>query len=647
MNGVGWCWLAVVAAALVGTARGEDPSPGDANEGRGEAPSLLAASELTRVNGAPFVWPALDAAPYAEAGPFREAVAAWRAQAARPARSLPPARSPAALYLAADFAYLAAATGSGDYLAAVTGYERALREAPEFPDAARGRFMLGQANLLLGFGPEAGAAFADLVRHDPKSPLVGDARLGEVAALRLRRRPTEARHLLDAVLAEASGALLCRARGEEVAEARAAGVPAETVAAYRRLAAACPDALDDPVTRGAYAEVLAAAGDRDAARAVLAAVPAPGDARLDLLAGRLAADAGDVEVARSAYERVLGRRAPDAVVTEAKMRLALLDAAGDPARATAALLGLAGEARTPALRAALLGTAADTAARAGRFEEALGLLGRAATLGPEGAAQADGRRAEILGRWVAALGGADDAAGVAAVYAAYATDIDAAAAPEDALAIARALGRLGLHPSAVRLLELVGERGASLPELEVTLADERLEAGDVAAARTAASRLLAGRLPAELLPRARGVAARAALAAGDVAAAAELASGTMDAGLEADVGRALVAGGNPAAACALIAPAAVDAQAPTRVLLVAGAAAAAEGAWDAASEAYSRALRAGGGAERVEAAAGLARLALARGDRAGARSALAHARDLEDALVRRAASAADRSLAVP
>src|SRR5207249_3173316 len=238
--------------------------------------------------------------------------------------------------------------GAGDYLAAVTGYERALREAPDFPDAARGRFMLGQANLLLGFGPEAGAAFADLVRHDPQSPLAGDARLGQAAALRLRRRPTEARRLLDAVLAEASGALLCRARGEEVAEARAAGSPAEAARAYRRLVAVCPAALQDPVTRGDYAEALAAAG--------------------------------------------------------------------------------------------------DTAERAGRFEEALGLLERAATLGPEGAAQADGRRAEILGRWVAALGGADDAAGVAAVYAAYATDIDAAAAPEDALAIARALGRLGLHP---------------------------------------------------------------------------------------------------------------------------------------------------------------------------------------------------------
>src|SRR5206468_1041074 len=406
---------------------------------------------------------------------------------------------PAALYLAADFAYLAAAAGAGDYLAAVTGYERALREAPDFPDAARGRFMLGQANLLLGFGPEAGAAFADLVRHDPQSPLAGDARLGQAAALRLRRRPTEARRLLDAVLAEASGALLCRARGEEVAEARAAGSPAEAARAYRRLVAVCPAALQDPVTRGDYAEALAAAGDRDAAQAVLAAAPPPGDPRLDLLAGRLAADAGDVEAARTAYERVLGKRASDAVVTEAKMRLALLDAAGDPARATAALLGLAGEAQTPALRAALLGTAADTAARAGRFEEALGLLERAR------------------------------------------------------------------------------ERSASRPEVEVALAEETLAAGDVAAARTVARRLLAGRLPAELLPRARAVAARAALATGDVAAAAELASGTMDAGLEADVGRALVAGGNPAAACALGAPAVVDREAPARVLLVAGAAAAAGG----------------------------------------------------------------------
>ncbi|TMA62166.1 MAG: hypothetical protein E6J69_19405 [Deltaproteobacteria bacterium] len=184
------------------------------------------------MNGAPFVWPALDAAPYVDAGPFREAVAAWREQGARPARSLPSPRTPAALYLAADFAYLEAAAGSGNYLAAVAGYERALREVPDFEDASRGRFMLGQANLLLGFGPEAGAAFADLLRMDPKSRFAGDARIGQAAALRVRHRPAEARRLLDAVLAQASGPLLCRARGEEVAEAR----PRRRAGAARRRA---------------------------------------------------------------------------------------------------------------------------------------------------------------------------------------------------------------------------------------------------------------------------------------------------------------------------------------------------------------------------------------------------------------------------
>src|SRR5207237_3682461 len=139
-----------------------------------------------------------------------------------------------------------------------------------------------------------------------------------------------------------------------------------------------------------------------------------------------------------------------------------------------------------------------------------------------------------------------------------------------ARAIPPPLGRLALQPRSVRVLEPARARRASRPELEVALAEETLAAGDVAAARTVARRLLAGRLPAELLPRARAVAARAALATGDVAAAAELASGTMDAGLEADVGRALVAGGNPAAACALVAPGVGDREAPERVVRGAG-----------------------------------------------------------------------------
>jgi len=235
---------------------------------------------------------------------------------------------------------------------------------------------------------------------------------------------------------------------------------------------------------------------------------------------------------------------------------------------------------------------------------------------------------------------------VSTVYAAYATEIHESVATEDALTIARALGRLGLHPSAARLLGLVAERSKS-PDLEVTLAEERLAAGDVDGARTSMNRLLATQLPAALVPRARAVAARAAVAAGDLKTASELASGTMDARLWGDVGHALLADGNAAAACDLVAPAVVYAEAPAGALLVAGDAAAAKGGWDAAGEAYGRAFRAGSGAERLQAAAGLARAAVMRGDRVAARTALASTSGVDDAFVRRAAGAAGRSLALP
>src|SRR6266567_7465939 len=114
-------------------------------------------------------------------------------------------RSAAALFLAADLTLLRAAAGGGDYESAATAYERALREAPDFADAARAWFLLGQAELALGFTPEAGAAFRELVRRFPASPLLDDARLGQAAALRLRRRPREARRIVEAVLAHACG----------------------------------------------------------------------------------------------------------------------------------------------------------------------------------------------------------------------------------------------------------------------------------------------------------------------------------------------------------------------------------------------------------------------------------------------------------
>src|SRR5439155_6116445 len=166
--------------------------------------------------------------------------------------------------------------------------------------------------------------------------------------------------------------------------------------------------------------------------------------------------------------------ASPALALEARMRLALLDAAERPEAAAAVLAGLATEPASAVLRAAIFGEAADAAARAGRFEHALGFLDRVSTLGREGEAQAEGRRAEILGRWLARLAADGDDAGIAIVYAAHATEMHALASVADRLTVVRELARLGLHAAALRTL--TGQRE---PELVVARAEEQLATGAV------------------------------------------------------------------------------------------------------------------------------------------------------------------------
>jgi hypothetical protein len=245
------------------------------------------------------------------------------------------------------------------------------------------------------------------------------------------------------------------------------------------------------------------------------------------------------------------------------------------------------------------------------------LLDRAAALGPEGAAQADGRRAEILGRWLAGLAPRGDDAGIAIVYAAHTTEVHALASSADRVIVARALGRLGLHGAAVRVLGEPAERGSD-PALELALAEEQLAAGDLDDARAALARV------PEPSAASNRIAARVALAAGDLDAAAAAAALVDDPAVRADVAAALLArpDGAPAAS-ALLQPVLSGGDVPIEVLLVAGAAAAAEGAWVPSADAYRRALAAGAaGAERLAAGAGLARAARERGDGAEARRAL-------------------------
>ena len=652
VRGAGWCGaLALVLVVAVWMARAEEDGSRahDAAEGPGsEAPSLPASS-VTPFGAVLFVWPALEKPLYgdADATSWRDALERARSGAAPGAGPRGEPRSAAALFLAADLTLLRAATGGGDYASAATAYERALREAPDFADAARAWFLLGQADLALDFAPEAGAAFRELVRRFPASPLLDDARLGMAAALRLRHRPREARRIVDTVLAHARGPVRCRAEHEAAAEMRAADTPAAAAEAFRRLADACPELLSVPGFPLDYAEALARGGDADGARRALAkgayTARTPDDtARLHLLAGRLAPDAAG---ARAEYEQALAPKPAPALAIEAKMRLALLDAERAPERAVQALADLAATPAPHALRAVVLGEAAEVAARAGRFEQALAFLAHAAALGPDGAAQAEVRRPEILARWLSALDAQGDAAGVATVYAAYSTEVQEGAAPADRATVAHALGRLGLDRAALRVLAPRGE-AARDPAVALVLAEVSFASGDVEGARRLLARLDTSGLRPDLAERAHCLGARVALAAGDLGRAAAEATAADDLGVRAEVATALLAApGGAAEASALLQPALAALPAPpVGTLLAAAAGAAAEGAWDTAADTYARVLAAEATApERMLAAAGLVRIARARPEPARAAAALAALRATDDDLARRVARALERS----
>src|SRR5262249_37874962 len=137
--------------------------------------------------------------------------------------------------------------------------------------------------------------------------------------------------------------------------------------------------------------------------------------------------------------------------------------------------------------------------------------------------------------------------------------------------------------------------------------------------------------------------ARAALAAGDPNAAADAIGDAPDPELRAEVARALAArDGGGARARALVAPLVAAPDAPPALLVVAGDAAAADGDWGAARDAYGRVLqRAGDESARLAASVGLLRVAAARGGQTAA-AALTQVASAGDPLLRRAALASGR-----
>ena len=268
------------------------------------------------------------------------------------------------------------------------------------------------------------------------------------------------------------------------------------------------------------------------------------DAKLDLLQGRLCVESEDLNTARVAYERVLGRRVARSTVLEAEIGLARIDVRGDAGRAAARLTELAGNEGPAAPRAELLGEAADATARSGRLGDALGILERAAELGPRGEREADTRRAGLFGDLVRTLREAEDWSGLVTLYAAHTTTVRQVLTAKDRAVIADALARLGLPSEAARLLALdATSRDAGA---RITYAESALKAGALAEARGAVARFEPRGMGSALGPRLARVQARIALADGNLDSAAGLASSAPDAALDAEIAAAFVTAGDAA-----------------------------------------------------------------------------------------------------
>jgi tetratricopeptide (TPR) repeat protein len=234
------------------------------------------------------------------------------------------ARSGAGRFLAAD-RMLVERAGDGWLLKAATAYEEALRAEPEFVDATRARMNLAIAYRAMGFAPELRLLS---VRQNAASPFA-HALFGEVLLFEGRR--SEANEAFVAA-AKGGGIAACLAARGLAEIALLEGALERASAGIAGLIDLCPDAvLEDPDTERLRAVLRAKGGDVEAAIARLefledAIHPSERGRFLLTLAG-VAEDAGQLDRARRAYERLARGEFGSALERRGTVGLARLDAA--------------------------------------------------------------------------------------------------------------------------------------------------------------------------------------------------------------------------------------------------------------------------------------------------------------------------------
>jgi hypothetical protein len=354
------------------------------------------------------------------------------------------------------------------------------------------------------------------MRDDPRAAQDPWARALHGAAALTAGRVGEADGLLDARLPETDElalwrGLLAAARGEDGAARIAAAAP---------LLRIWPEPLRSRFGPLA-AEALAAGGEADAARRLLAGQEA--SPRYALARARLLEDSGEREAAIAAYEDVVAgrdrRRRADAMRRLAELRLATgaLDAAGAAAAMEAVLAGWRGDARERDTRIRL----AELRLLAGDPRGAFDALREAEQHFPDAVATLRPRQAEAL---LAAIRHEPPIAAVA-LFDTHAALLPAGEPAERALVtLAERLAALDLADRARRVLgQAVARAAPGEPRARLGLAQARLALGanDAGGARAALADTDAEGLPDDLRGERIRQDARALAAMGALDQAAE------------------------------------------------------------------------------------------------------------------------------
>lgn len=484
---------------------------------------------ISRVAGVGFVWPLVDSPLYQIDEEAKRLAEELRSVMSEGRQTQPPAvdpqvaQTPAALYLAADLSLVRAAP-SGHLLDTVAMYRRALRRAPNWPDAARALANIANCYVAIGFDAEALGVVRQIAKRKGADPLKSYA-LALGAAVEVGRgQRKKARKVLQQLGEDKQGAQRCFGtviRGYlEVAGKN--GDAAKTI--LEGLEAFCPAVVrEDAAVALLRAQLHLLAGEPAQAGELLEAVDgqlASPRERRDIAWGLVAVRqaTGDVAGAEQKLGEIAAGRFGATAAGRAELELAEYRArAGKPDEALALLAAVYVE-RGGSLGRAAARKAAKILGKTGREDEVARDLLKLAQAPKDAIAVAEVAKARPLSAY--GLESAFRAGSYRQVVEAYAAGLSAGAAramaPEQRWMLGKSYLELGLEEEAARILRdaLAGASGELRVRILKDLVVAALAEGSYEEAERLADQMLGQELEAGEASFVRLAKAKAAAALG-------------------------------------------------------------------------------------------------------------------------------------